>query len=110
MPVTGAFHSAAGISTRTLLPYTTTFGVNDDITLSKGTTSLLSADRYALGRMVGGAGMVRRHPFFFLAATYGHVGLFLGNVCTARQANPNPLNLNQKFLGCVRTPGKSLRS
>jgi carboxypeptidase family protein len=101
IPVTGAFTLGCASTVENSFAYTTTYGVNDDITFVKGTHQLAfggfvmrsiewsvaqawSGGTYTVNGSVTGTGMS---------------DFFLGNVSQLRQANPNPLNLSQKFLG-----------
>src|SRR5262245_23847886 len=99
--VSGAFNVGAGNFTANSFAYTTTFGANDDVTVVKGNHQFAFGGSYMRSIEWSVAQAWSGHPFFFFGAATG-TGMsdFLtGNVSMMRQANPNPLNLNQNFLG-----------
>ena len=101
MPVTGGFSLGSGNFSENNFTYTTAFGVNDDFNIVHGshqfafggfftrsieweTAQAWSGGSYTISGAVTGLGMA---------------DFFLGDVAQLRQANPNPLNLSQNFIG-----------
>jgi len=102
LPVTGAFSlTGQGSFSQNSFAYTTTLAANDDVSVVHG------AHQFAFG------GYFMRSIEWSLAQAWsagsytmngattglGMADFFIGAVSQFRQANPNPLNLNQNFLG-----------
>ena len=81
--------------------YTTTFGANDDLNIVKGSHQFAFGAHYlrSIEWSVAQAWSGGSYTITGAVTGLGMSDFFLGNVSQLRQANPNPLNLNQNFFG-----------
>jgi hypothetical protein len=102
LPVAGAFSlTGQGSFSANSFFYTTTFGANDDVSILKGShqfafgANFMRTVEWSIAQAFSGG-------FYNINGAVTGLGMsdfFLGNVALLRQANPNPLNLNQNFFG-----------
>jgi hypothetical protein len=100
MPVSGAFSlTGNGSFSANSFAYTTTFGANDDLSLVKGNHQLAFGGSYmrSIEWSVAQAWSGGGYTINGATTGLGMSDFFLGFVSQFRQANPNPLNLNQNF-------------
>jgi len=102
LPVSGAFSlTGNGSFSANSFAYTTTYGVNDDLSIVKGSHQFAFGGHYMRSVEWSVAQAWSGGSYTVNGATTG-LGMsdfLLGNVSQFRQANPNPLNLNQNFFG-----------
>src|SRR5215470_9583254 len=101
MPVSGAFSLGSGNFTENSFAYTTTYGANDDVSLLRGAHQFTFGAHYmrSVEWSVAQAWSGGSYTVNGSVTGLGVADFFLGNVSQLRQANPNPLNLNQNFFG-----------
>jgi hypothetical protein len=100
LPVSGAFSLTGGGSfSANSFAYTTTFGANDDVSIVKGNHQLAFGASYmrSIEWSVAQAWSGGSYTINGATTGLGMSDFFLGYVSQFRQANPNPLNLNQNF-------------
>ena len=101
MPVSGAFSVGSGNFSQNSFAYTTTFGANDDVSIVKGSHQFAFGGYYmrSIEWSVAQAWSGGSYTINGQVTGTGMSDFFMGNVSQNRQANPNPLNLNQNFVG-----------
>jgi len=102
LPVSGAFSlTGNGSFSANSFAYTTTFGANDDLNIVKGSHQFAFGAHYlrSIEWSVAQAWSGGSYTITGAVTGLGMSDFFLGNVSQLRQANPNPLNLNQNFFG-----------
>ncbi len=101
IPVNGAFSLGSGWPSQNSFAYTTAFGLNEDFRFVKG------AHQIAVGGFIDrsiewSVANAFSGGVYTVGNSYSGLGLgdfMLGVVSQLRQANPNPLNLAQNFVG-----------
>ena len=101
IPVSGAFSLGSGNFTENSFAYTTTYGANDDVSILRGAHQFAFGGHYmrSVEWSVAQAWSGGSYTINGAVTGLGMSDFFLGNVSQLRQANPNPLNLNQNFFG-----------
>src|SRR5437667_420959 len=101
IPVNGAFSLGSGNFSENSFAYTTTYGVNDDVSIVKGAHQFAFGGHYmrSIEWSVAQAWSGGSYTVNGATTGLGMSDFLLGNVSQLRQANPNPLNLNQNFFG-----------
>jgi len=102
LPVAGAFSlTGQGSFSANSFFYTTTYGANDDVSIVKGShqfafgASYMRSVEWSIAQAFSGG-------FYNITPAVTGLGMsdfFIGAVSLFRQANPNPLNLNQNHVG-----------
>jgi hypothetical protein len=101
IPVTGGFSLGSGNFSENSFAYTTVFGFNDDLTLVRGAHQFAFGGNYlrSIEWSVAQAWSGGSYTISGGVTGLGMADFFVGAVSQLRQANPNPLNLNQNFVG-----------
>ncbi|PWT99915.1 MAG: hypothetical protein C5B51_26175 [Terriglobia bacterium] len=101
IPVTGGFSLGSGNFSENSFAYTTVFGFNDDLTFIKGAHQFAFGGYYlrSIEWSVAQAWSGGSYTVSGGVTGLGMADFFVGAVSQFRQANPNPLNLNQNFIG-----------
>jgi len=102
LPVSGAFSlTGSGSFSANSFAYTTTFGANDDVSVVKGNHQFGLGGYYlrSIEWSIANAWSGGSYTFNGATTGLGMADFFLGSASQFRQANPNPLNLNQNFFG-----------
>src|SRR2546425_1468592 len=101
IPVNGAFSLGSGNFSENSFAYTTTYGVNDDVSIVKGAHQFAFGGHYmrSIEWSVAQAWSGGSYTVNGATTGLGMSDFLLGNVSQLLQANPNPLNLNQNFFG-----------
>jgi outer membrane receptor protein involved in Fe transport len=96
--VNGGF--TAGNTSNTTFEHNTAFGVNEDLNMVRGAHQFAFGGFYTrtIEWKVGNAFSTGNFTFGNTSGL-GLADFFLGRVSQFRQANPNPLNLNQNVMG-----------
>src|SRR5438093_13123818 len=101
MPVSGAFSlTGQGSFSANSFAYTTTYGANDDLNIVKGSHRFSFGGHYmrSVEWSLANAWSGGSYTFTGAVTGLGMADFLIGAVGQLRQANPNPLNLNQNFL------------
>ena len=101
IPVTGAFSLGSANFSENSFAYTTAFGANDDVNIIRGSHQFAFGG-YFLRSLEWSVAQAWSGGSFTINGTATNLGMsdfFLGQVAQFRQANPNPLNVNQNFFG-----------
>src|SRR3989441_4883112 len=101
IPVSGAFSLGSGNFTENSFAYTTTYDANDEVSILRGAHQFAFGGHYmrSVEWSVAQAWSGGSYTINGAVTGLGMSDFFLGNVSQLRQANPNPLNLNQNFFG-----------
>jgi len=102
MPVSGAFSlTGQGSFSANSFAYTTTYGANDDLNIVKGSHQFSFGGHYmrSVEWSLANAWSGGSYTFTGAVTGLGMADFLIGAVGQLRQANPNPLNLNQNFFG-----------
>ena len=103
LPVIGAFAltGLTGSFNANSFAYTTTYGANDDLSVVKGSHQLSFGGHYlrSIEWSLANAWSGGSYTFTGAATNLSMADFLIGAVGQLRQANPNPLNLNQNFFG-----------
>lgn len=102
LAVAGAFSvTGTGSFSANSFAYTTSFGANDDLSIVKGAhqfsvgAHFMRSIEWSVAQAFSGG----NYQITGAATGLGMSDFFIGSVSQLRQANPNPLNLNQNFFG-----------
>jgi carboxypeptidase family protein len=101
VPVSGGFSLGAGKNSANSFAYTTSFGVNDDVSIVRGAHQFTMGGHfmYSIEWSVAQAWSIGSYTVNGQVTGLGMADFFVGQVSQFRQANPNPLNLTQNFFG-----------
>jgi hypothetical protein len=102
LPVSGAFSlTGNGSFSANSFAYTTTYGGNDDLSIVKGSHQFAFGGHYmrSIEWSIANAWSGGSYTVNGSVTNLGMADFLLGYVSQLRQANPNPLNLNQNFFG-----------